>query len=127
MQNKKQTIFIVIGVMVMVVIMGIFAVYGGKGVNKKPVREGFYEGEMSLEKISELSSCPLTADKDAFAKCLTEKGWAMYGAEWCSHCKSQKEMFGDSFQYIKYVECPDNIQFCLDKGINGYPTWLVEQ
>ena len=121
MQEKKQIISIAIVAVVVVLIIGAIAYLGKRGA-----RPGFYEGEMSLEKISSLSSCPLTSDKDAFAKCLTEKGWAMYGAVWCSHCKAQKELFGSSFQYIKYVECPDNTQLCLDKGINGFPTWLVE-
>jgi hypothetical protein len=52
---------------------------------------------------------------DAFAQCLTDKGAVMYGAEWCSHCKAQKAAFGDSFRLIKYVECPDNTQSCIDK------------
>jgi hypothetical protein len=125
MQEKKQIISIVIVALVVVAIIGVVAYFGkGKGGS---VRPGFYEGQMSLEKISELSLCPLTTDKDVFAKCLTEKGWTMYGAEWCAHCKDQKELFGASFQYIKYVECPDNVQLCIDKGINGYPTWIVEK
>lgn len=62
---------------------------------------------------------------DDFAKCLTEKGAVMYGAEWCSHCKEQKAIFGDSFKFIKYVECPDNTKLCLDNGITGYPTWII--
>ncbi len=62
---------------------------------------------------------------DDFAKCLTEKGAVMYGAEWCSHCKNQKNMFGSSFQYINYVECPDNPSLCNSEGIRGYPTWKI--
>jgi hypothetical protein len=60
---------------------------------------------------------------DVFAQCLAEKGFTMYGAVWCPHCKDQKNMFGSSFQYVKYVECPDNVKLCEDEGINGYPTW----
>ena len=62
---------------------------------------------------------------DTFAQCLTGKGAVMYGAEWCAHCKAQKAVFGDSFKFIKYVECPDNTQLCIDKGVQGYPTWLI--
>ena len=124
MQDKKQVFWIVGVALVVIVIIGLVAYFGrGKG-NTRP---GFYEGEMSLDKMSQLSSCPLTADKDAFAKCLTDKGWTMYGAVWCPHCQDQKKAFGDSFKYIKYVECPDNIQLCTDKGVNGYPTWIVEK
>lgn len=62
---------------------------------------------------------------DAFAQCLTDKGAVLYGAEWCAHCKEQKAVLGDSFRLIKYVECPDNTQLCIDKGIQGYPTWII--
>jgi thiol-disulfide isomerase/thioredoxin len=62
---------------------------------------------------------------DDFAKCLTSKGVTMYGAEWCGHCKNQKELFGDSFKYINYVECPNNQDLCKAMGITGYPTWVV--
>ena len=61
---------------------------------------------------------------DAFAQCLADKKITMYGAEWCSHCQSQKKLFGDSFRLVPYIECPENTQLCIDKGINGYPTWI---
>ncbi|HEY4498185.1 MAG TPA: protein disulfide isomerase family protein [Candidatus Paceibacterota bacterium] len=60
---------------------------------------------------------------DAFAQCLTAKGAVMYGAEWCPHCQNEKAVFGESFRLVKYVECPDNPQLCLETGIQGYPTW----
>jgi hypothetical protein len=68
------------------------------------------------------------SDYDAFAQCLAEKGVKMYGAYWCGHCNSQKEMFGDSWKYMDYVECSlpggaGQTQECADAGIRGYPTW----
>jgi hypothetical protein len=63
---------------------------------------------------------------DSFAQCLTEKGVKMYGTEWCSHCKNQKETFGDSFQYIDYVDCDRNKDECSKARIDGYPTWNVD-
>ncbi|MBD3156072.1 MAG: hypothetical protein GF368_05475 [Candidatus Aenigmarchaeota archaeon] len=61
---------------------------------------------------------------DNFAICLTEKGLKMYGTEWCSHCKNQKEIFGNSFQYIDYIDCDKRRSECLSAGIRGYPTWV---
>lgn len=122
MNDKKEVIWMIIIGILAVILIGVFV-----HLNKEVVERGVYEGSMSLERLSELSTCPLTEDKDSFAKCLTEKGWTLYGAVWCSHCKDQKELFGESFRYIHYVECPDNTELCLDKGINGYPTWKVEK
>ncbi|MBI2454452.1 MAG: hypothetical protein HYV54_02700 [Parcubacteria group bacterium] len=62
---------------------------------------------------------------DDFAKCLADKNIIMYGADWCPHCQTQKKMFGKSFQYINYVECPQDPQKCLAAGIEGYPTWVT--
>lgn len=68
---------------------------------------------------------------DDFAKCLTEKGVKFYGAWWCPHCKSQKELFDTAIQYVDYVECSPGpsrqmTQECQDAGVKGYPTWIYE-
>ena len=65
---------------------------------------------------------------DNFAKCLTEKGAVMYGTFWCPHCANVKKEFGESFRYIKYIECDprgDNEQseLCIEKGIEAYATF----
>jgi hypothetical protein len=65
---------------------------------------------------------------DTFAQCLEEKGAVFYGTFWCSHCQSQKVMFGKSVKYLPYVECStvngkDQLKICQDKNIKGYPTW----
>lgn len=62
---------------------------------------------------------------DDFAKCLQSKNVTMYGAAWCSHCQNEKRIFGESFKYVPYVECPDNPQACAAKNIQSYPTWLL--
>ena len=63
-----------------------------------------------------------------FANCLTEHNVSMYGAFWCTHCADQKNLFGDSWNLVKYTECstPDGkskTQECKDAGIESYPTW----
>ncbi|MFH2027633.1 MAG: thioredoxin domain-containing protein [Nanoarchaeota archaeon] len=60
------------------------------------------------------------------AKCLTEKGAIMYGAEWCSHCQNQKSMFGESVKEINFVDCDAERERCLSAGIQGYPTWSID-
>ncbi len=42
---------------------------------------------------------------DSFAQCLTDAGAKEYGAYWCPNCKTQKDMFENSWKYIAYIEC----------------------
>jgi len=125
MKEKKQ-ISIMFGVVVFIILFVFTLTYFNRNNVNNNGREGFYEGAKSLDELAELSLCPLTEDKDSFAKCLTEKNWILYGAVWCPSCKVQRDMFGESFQYIKYVECPENINLCIVEEINGYPTWKVK-
>lgn len=62
---------------------------------------------------------------DDFAQCTAKAGITMYGAVWCPHCQNQKKEFGTAFKYVNYIECPDNIKLCTDKGVTGYPTWIT--
>lgn len=62
---------------------------------------------------------------NGFAQCLSQKGLTMYGAYWCSHCQNEKKAFGNSFQYVKYVECTKEAKACTDAGIKGFPTWIT--
>ena len=68
---------------------------------------------------------------DRFAKCLTQKQLTMYGHYLCPHCAEQKEKFGESFQFVHYVECGEfgqpmtvQNQTCKDMQIKRYPTWV---
>jgi len=63
---------------------------------------------------------------DDFAKCLTESGAIMYGTDWCPHCKDQKALFGKSFKKVNYINCDFNKQECVTMGVEGYPTWFVD-
>lgn len=98
----RQKINIITGSIVVVVIILVFSFFMTRSV-----------------------SAPVSSTKyDDFAKCTASKDLTMYGAVWCSHCQDQKKLFGDSFKYVKYIECPDNIKLCIDLGIDGYPTWM---
>lgn len=66
---------------------------------------------------------------DAFAQCLTQKKVLMYGSAVCPHCLDQKKLFGNSFQYVTYVECfvPGSRQYspaCAKADIHAVPTWV---
>ena len=62
---------------------------------------------------------------DDFAKCLSLKGAEMYGTEECHYCKAQKQLFGNSFKYINFIDCDKYREICLKAGIEGYPTWII--
>ncbi len=70
-----------------------------------------------------------TAALDTFAQCLTDKGMKFYGSKNCSWCAKEKTLFGDSLQYVNYVECVgDDGQWakaCQDAKINAVPTWQL--
>lgn len=66
---------------------------------------------------------------DGFASCLGEKGAKFYGAFWCPHCRSQKDLFGKSAKNLPYIECstPDGnsqLKVCTEATIESYPTWV---
>ncbi len=71
-----------------------------------------------------LGNCVEDTTHHDFAQYLTSEGIAMAGTDWCHYCKNQKEMFGDSFQYIDYKNCDNERSWCLDHGVQGYPTWV---
>ncbi|MEM6836183.1 MAG: hypothetical protein AAF609_04940 [Cyanobacteria bacterium P01_C01_bin.120] len=83
-----------------------------------------------------LSGCSLSSAesgisyKEQLATHLTEQGAAMYGAFWCPHCQDQKALFEDAVDSLPYVECAaegenPQPQLCVDKAIQGYPTWEI--
>jgi len=64
-------------------------------------------------------SNPLNQSLDSFSKCLTNNGVIMFGSDSCGFCMHQKKLFGDSFQYVKYVNCGDSLYSndCAEKNI----------
>ncbi len=58
------------------------------------------------------------------AKCIGEKS-EYYGQYGCPHCATQKEMFGDNFQFLNSVDCYYARAFCDEKNITATPTWII--
>ncbi len=69
----------------------------------------------------------------ALAQHLSNSGAVMYGAYWCPHCQDQKKLFGiEGAMSIPYVECDASgpnaePQKCRAAGIDGFPTWKIEE
>ena len=108
---NKQIIFAVVGVVVLLLAIGLVS---APASSRQSTQSLNIEGATSTA----------TSTLDGFAQCIASKGLTMYGAEWCPHCKKEKNRFGTAFKYVPYVECPDNVQACLAKGIKGYPSWI---
>lgn len=62
-----------------------------------------------------------TENLDTFAQCITKKWAVLYGAKTCPHCLEQRKMFGDSVQYVDYVECTEEYERCAD--LKWVPVW----
>jgi len=61
---------------------------------------------------------------DSLPRCLTERGFKMYGSSSCSVCLKQKKMFGEFFASITFIECQDFPDTCGQKNVTTYPTWI---
>lgn len=78
---------------------------------------------------SDVDNQNLTNNKyDKLAQHLTDIGVKIYGASTCPACQRQKELFGDSWKYINYIECSTPAGYiqaraCQVADIKSYPTW----
>ena len=68
-----------------------------------------------------------SARQKALARHLKRQGAVVYGAWWCPHCNTQKELFGaEAIELLPYVECDKDDagrKRCQAAQIRGYPTW----
>lgn len=76
-----------------------------------------------------LRSVSSPAEK-ALARHLAAVGAACYTAWWCPHCQDQREQFGiEAAALAPFVQCSAAARWqlpaCRDKGIDGYPTWII--
>jgi hypothetical protein len=73
-----------------------------------------------------MASLPASgSNSEEFAKCISEKGFVMACTEWCSACKSQKALFGKSFEFVNFKDCDKETAWCESNGIEAYPTWIL--
>ena len=75
--------------------------------------------------LSWCSSSPSYSNLDEFAQCLTDKWVVLYGTTTCPYCQKQKELFGDSFKKINFVDCKLSPMKCNLAWIWNIPHWFV--
>lgn len=116
-----------LSVVLLILIVIWFVVYGAsKGV--VPNNLASLPG-VAGETTTADDSIAIEQDKVAgLADYLTEKGYKLYGTFWCSHCKDQKDLFGDAVDRLDYVECSnedgtEQLEVCVQENIEVYPTW----
>jgi len=100
---KKETNYLIVALLVVIIGGVIF----------------YFVGTETLQQSKE-------KEQENLAICLAEKNIKMYGALDCSYTQRQKEIFGDAFSGIDYIECRDGSDWskeCKDEEINAVPTW----
>lgn len=110
-KNQKNRMYL--GILTVLVIVVVFVIFA---VNRNSVKNP--QDDEINDDLNML---------DDFAQCLTNKNAVLYGTEWCPHCTRQREAFGNSVEYITFVDCDINRDICMEKGITGYPTWIINE
>ena len=129
---KSRRVFLFLGAVLFVLIAGLGIVfYANKNDTNGEVANNSSKNEGDVAGVSTQDSAQDAKWVEGLAKDLSEKGMVMYGAYWCSHCKNQKNLFGDAVQYIDYVECDpagenSNSDECKANNVEGYPTWIYQ-
>jgi glutaredoxin len=51
----------------------------------------------------------------------------LYVQTGCSHCKDQEDLFGENAKYLTIIDCfvESERQKCINDGIQGTPTWII--
>ncbi len=57
------------------------------------------------------------------SQCLSNRGFVLYGSNISSYSKEQRDLFGEGFEFINYVDCLSNPNFCSE--IRGVPAWKL--
>ncbi|MBI2452144.1 hypothetical protein HYV50_03640 [Candidatus Pacearchaeota archaeon] len=65
------------------------------------------------------------SEKLKLSKCLSNQGAEFYGTTLCAECEKQKEIFGDNFKLITYVDCGEDKSLC--PNIREIPAWYINK
>lgn len=58
------------------------------------------------------------------AQCIGEKS-LLYTQLGCHACKTQENLFGESYQYLNKIDCYYNTNECITANITATPTWVI--
>lgn len=71
------------------------------------------------------SSTVQDTEAEKVAKWIGEHS-VLYVQTGCIHCKEQEDLFGINLRFLNIVNCLENPQECIDIGIEGTPTWMID-
>jgi hypothetical protein len=106
------------------------AVAATKGSSSSPVVQPATT-LMAAGKTGPAISTSSGSSEISLAEHLKKSGAIMYGAFWCPHCHTQKQLFGSAaWSKVSYIECGEggqgvNIPACNQAGIKAFPTWRI--
>jgi glutaredoxin len=76
------------------------------------------------------AAAPSSPRQKQLAGHLKQVGAVFYGAWWCPHCNTQKELFGlEAIELLPYVECDKDEpgrKRCMEAKVRAYPTWVLK-
>ncbi|PRP79085.1 hypothetical protein PROFUN_13147 [Planoprotostelium fungivorum] len=67
------------------------------------------------------------AKLEKFTQCMTDNGVSVWGADGCISCQRQKQIFGDSFSNLRYINCETRQAECEAEKITDTPTWVKKR
>ena len=114
-------------------LVNLYATKDGKYIIFAEGIRNIEEWEKELNVAKEVTECEkfqaeLTPERKVkIAKCLAERGYRVYIADWCPFCRAQKELFGEAAKYLTTIDCydpeggPGNLDNCPD--LPGVPAW----
>ena len=119
--GKNWKMFLFVGALIVVAGLGvIFAL----GQNKEKTRVAQNSGGDVAGAVSGQGNYI-----ERLAKHLSDNSMVLYGSGLSAETKAQKDLFGDAFAGIDYVDCDvtansSNPDECLGQNITVYPTWV---
>ncbi|WP_192925020.1 vitamin K epoxide reductase family protein [Sodalinema gerasimenkoae] len=125
-EDEGQPVFTSLIVMV-VTLVGVTGLYANVKPTVAATPAQMAEGGQKAPPVTTESG----AAELALAEYLRESGARGFGAYWCPHCYSQKQLFGaEAFEKLTYIECDANgyqaqPQVCQAAGVRAYPSWEI--
>ncbi len=87
---------------------------------------GFYIVTDLITKITGFSVSEESEEKD-FEKCLKEQDIVLYiNSENVAQSLKNTQLI-DYLEHVDIINCLRNNQVCLEKGVNSFPTWIINE